>query len=461
MTNPAHDTLITQVSALVEQRIGVNIRAQFGSELATILYDIAQGDLPALLVDLRRTSESAPAWQALLRALTIGETYFLRDAAYFQRLRVHLLPGLAAAHRQQGHYELHLWSAGCATGEEAYSLAITLYETLPDFPRWNIHLYATDMNSHALEHARRGIYRDWAFRHTPAGFQQRYFTAVPGGWQIAPFIREMVTFEEGNLLYYNTVSRFDIVFCRNVLLYFGGTHAQQLEQVLYDALKPGGWLVLGQSEIIRHSRALWQTSAVGHLTLYQKPAPGQPNRQPSPRSLSRVKETPIMNPELYPAAVDALYADNAGEAERLLRALLAQEPAHAPANILLASVLANRHALNQAHQHLDTALQANPLLADAHYLRAILFLEEEQEGLARQALRSALYCQRNHVLAAFLLGTFYARDGDTARAVREWETARQAVAALPADERISDLSDMTAAAFAQLIDSQLESLKYA
>jgi chemotaxis protein methyltransferase CheR len=445
MSNP------TQISNLVKQRTGLDVATQFRADLETILYDLAKGDFDQYLADLRASNENAPPWQALLRALTISETYFFRDSALFQLLRQPILPNIILECRHHKRLELNVWSAGCSTGEEVYSIAILLYELLPDLDSWMIRLKATDINNYALQLARQGIYREWAFRHTSSGFQSRYFDPVPGGWQIKPQIQQMVTFTQSNLL--NEVPRpqFDLIFCRNVLLYIANDYTNEVETLAYNSLIPGGWLILGQSEALRWQRDRWTTHVFPDTTLYQKPLSHQ-TAQPTVQYI--VPSIPAV-PD-YELALNALYNERSDEAERILKGILAEKPGHAPTHILLAYILGNRHALSSAHHHLDTALNSDMMLADAHYLRATLYLEEGKDEEAREALRAALYCQRDHPLAALMLGNMYASMGDMVKASRAWENARQAVMGLPPEIRFSVLSDMTAGGFNALVKGQLD-----
>lgn len=442
----------THISALIKQRTGLDVATQFRADLDTILHDLAKGDLEQYMADLRASDESAPPWQALMRALTISETYFFRDSAPFQLLRQHILPNIILERRHHKRLELNVWSAGCSTGEEAYSIAILLYELLPDLDGWTIRLKASDINNQTLQIARRGVYREWAFRHTSAGFQARYFDPVPGGWQIKPHIQRMPSFSQSNLL--NEVPRpqFDIIFCRNVLLYFASDFTKEVETLVFESLIPGGWLILGQSEAIRWQRERWLTHVFTDATLYQKPLVRQslvPVQYPVP-SMPAVPD--------YELALEALYNERSDEAERILNNILAEKPGHAATHILLAYILGSRHALASAHQHLDSALNTDSMLADAYYLRATLYLEEGKDEEAREALRAAMYCQRDHPLAALMLGNLYASAGEMVKAIRAWENARQAVIGLPPESRFSVLNDMTVGGFDALVKGQLDSV---
>ncbi len=453
--------MIEQISTLIEQRTGLSVATRFQSDFQAILNQIAGDDLPRFYHTLQHSSHSAPLWQTLVRALTIGETYFFRDADTFRLVRAQVLLPLIQQRRAEGRLELKIWCAGCATGEEPYSMAMTLLDLLPDLDRWRISLLGTDINAAALEHARVGVYRDWSFRHCPQDVRRRHFVESPSGWVIKPALREMVTFRLVNLLDLPPMPAYDLIFCRNVLIYLTRGQAAAVETSLHSALGPGGWLLLGPSEALRTQRDRWTTHVFPGAIFYQKPA--QAHNEPVMQRHEDPQKTrlPAANgqtatADLYAAAVKAVHADQPHEAERLLAELLTDHPDDARAHTLLAYIFGNRSALPEAHAHLDTALRCDTMLSDAHYLRAALFLEEGQADRAEQALRAALYCCRDHVLATFLLGNLHAQAGDLVRANRAWTAARAQLNSLPPQMRISDLSDLTVAAFHTLIESQLD-----
>jgi len=453
---------IDDISGLIEQRTGLAARVQFGDDLQPLLETLAQGDLPAYLDKMRSARETDPVWQAVIKALTIGETYFMRDKAHFQTLRTHILPPLIAARRQKNAPELNIWSVGCASGEEPYSMAMTLHEMIPDLAQWTIRLVGTDLNAAALNVARRGIYRKWAFRHTDIDFQNLYFDQATDGLQIKPFIREMVTFRHANLLAGSPLPQVDIILCRNVLLYFSYPQACQVETMLLDALTPGGWLLLGQSETIRHNRDNWQTHLLPNMPIYQKPASAISKfvGLVTPQSSIPFPKTPTRSDlavasATYEVAVRAIQNEDYDQAEQLIAELLITEPGSAPAHTLMVCVFASRKDYAQAHKIVDTALRLDPLLADAHYLQALLYLEEDHVEEALKSLKAALYCQRNHPLASHTLGNLQAKSGDLPGAIRNWENARRAITMLMPDSPVSDISDITAGRLSTLLVAQL------
>ncbi len=449
---------LDHIGALIETRTGLSVATRLRSDLQHILIQLAGDDLAGFSQTLQHSPTNGPEWQAVVRALTIGETYFFRDAEMFRLLRAQVLLPLIRQRRDARRLELNIWCAGCATGEEPYSLLIMLLETLPDFDQWTLNLVGTDINATALEQARAGLYRDWAFRHCPMEIRGRHFEPAAGGWHIRPHLRGKISFRQANLLDPPPLPHCDVIFCRNVLIYITREHVARVEDTFHNTLNPGGWMLLGPSEALHTHRERWITHVFPGSIFYQK-AP-QPQLEPITHRHKPTRSIPAapQQPDLYRAAVNAVHAEQPAEAERLLAELLADRPNQAGARTLLAFIFANRQALPEAHAHLDAALRSDSMYGDAHYLRAQLHLEAGETAAAEKALRAALYCRRDHPLATFLMGNLLANTGDKQRASRAWAAARAIVRALPPEAHISDLSDMNAATFGTLIQAQIDSL---
>lgn len=458
---------LNRLGELIEARTGLSRRSPMQDDLNVLLQTLAEGDLPAYLARLEGSPETSAAWQDLLRVLTVGETYFLRDQSHFHLLRSHILPQIVARRLAEGQRQLNIWSVGCATGEEPYSLAITLHEHLPDLAQWQVNLYGTDINGSALQIARLGVYRKWAFRHTDIDFQQRYFDQVANGLQIKGFVRQMVTFRHANLLQGPPLPRMDLILCRNVLMYFGTQHVYRAETLFHDTLVPGGWLLLGHAETLRHHREHWLTHLFPGSPVYQKRPPDAPAMQgeipvehhDSPRfttTTTAVAPSVQQAVDRYDDALQAFKAGDAALAESLLADLCHTGTGTPASAVLLARIYADQGQDHAAHQCLDRALQRDPLLADAHYLRALLYLESGDQATAVKSLKATLYCQRNHPLASFVMGNISAQHGELKEAQRHWENARRAIRALTDNSPVSDISDMTAGRLSQMVAAQLD-----
>jgi chemotaxis protein methyltransferase CheR len=450
-------TLMYSAGDLIEQRLGLATGSQRAAEVQQLISELSSGSGRGLLNVLRESDDQHSAWQDLIQRLAIGETYFFRDPAHFDLLRTRILPPLIQQRRERGELVLSLGSIGCATGEEPYSLAILLTELLPDIERWMIRLHGMDINLKALDAARRGVYRPWSFR-TANGQLKPYFDATPDGLRIKPHLRAMVTFRPLNLVKAIPLPQYDVLLCRNVLLYFSQTSAATAEATLNEMLYPGGWLFLGQAEALRDKRRGWTTHLFPGAPVYQKTLrhdeTGIREHRLTPPVEKRGQPAPDSEAD-YQAAVSARHAGQPAEAQERLQALLADQPDHARAHALMACLYADQKRLAEAHVHLDTALHLEPLMADAYYVRGLLHLEQGETASARQALQHALYCQRTHPLASFLLGTLLAQSGGIPRALKLWQAALQAISPLDADQSISDLSDIRARQLEGMIASQL------
>lgn len=459
---------------LIEQRIGLAQVLQQRVNLDAVLDDLSHGDPEGFTRQLQTSTESARPWQQLIRALVIGETYFFRNRTHFDLLRSTILSDIRARHLQQNNLNLNIWSAACATGEETYSIAIALRETLPDLARWNIRLIGTDLNHDALQAARQGIYRNWSFRQTEREFQEQYFRRVEGGLQLAPLIRGMATFREHNLLTAPPMRQIDLIFCCNVLLYFDKAQIYVVEDLMFDALNPGGWLILGQAEALQFKRDRWVTHIFPGAVVYQKPLEGmqlayyhriaveaptlRDGQESIPSPTAVHTPSPALVQTTYTEAVQLMRAKHYEAAEQMLRAILEETPGNGAARVLLGCVLANQGALPQAHAQLDQVLRLDALQADAHYLKGVLYLENQEMEAARDALRAALYCRRGHPLAAMILGHLYMQGEDDRRAERLWTEALEGLRDLAPQTPVSDLSDLTAEGVSEFLSDQLRQL---
>ncbi len=442
LTHPAKPMIAT-ISTLVSNRIGLMPT----QALHDAIEEVGGDDLGALARTLEISTESSPAWQAILRALMIGETYFFRQQAQLGWLRQTVFPDLFK--RQNG--DITVWSAGCATGEEVYSIAMTLHEHRLTSRRATVRLIGSDLNRTSLDVARRGIYRDWSFRHTNGDIRDRYFEVSESGAQIKSLIRQMVTFTPNNLVTNTPMTNLDVICCCNVLMYLHEQAVQRVEDNFYDALSPGGWLLLGQAENVRAGRERWLTHLYPGGVAYQKPLQSASgNRvvyhQVQPKTSPTAQPAPEPVPvSLYDEAVRLLREEQPEPAEQTLRQLLASHPNDTRAHILLGYILANRRQIDDAHAELDAALGENPLCADAHYLKGMLYLDGNHESAAQNAFRSALYCQKGHPLTALVLGNLYTYASDKTRARRVWAAALETLDGQP-DQLVSDLNDLTVGA---------------
>jgi len=202
--------------------------------------------------DLRAGSDKPSELNALIGELTIGETYFFRQREHFDLLRTTIVPDLLERNRESR--QLRIWSAGCAIGAEPYSVAMVLWpEFAAQLAGWDVLLLGTDINVDFLAQAREGEFSRWHLRDLPPEERDCCFVQAGSRWRLATHIRQRVTFRHHNLT--DEFSHpagdglpFDLILCRNVIIYFASDRIRALAQQFYNLLKPGGWLLQGHAE---------------------------------------------------------------------------------------------------------------------------------------------------------------------------------------------------------------------
>ncbi len=212
---------------------------------------------------------------ALIELVVIGETYFFCEYNQLRLFAEDILPLMAArAGKAAGQRRLRILSAGCATGEEPYTLAIILKEMLDDTDRWTIDITGVDINQQSLDKGSCGRYSDHAMRETPYIYRDRYFQSSPEGWLLRPNIRQMVSWSRVNLYdpaQTRLLKGYDVIFCRNVLIYFDMASAGQVLENLYQAMNPGGYIFAGTAESISRLTDLFEVRRFKQTFVYNKP----------------------------------------------------------------------------------------------------------------------------------------------------------------------------------------------
>jgi len=210
----------------------------------------------------------------LLDVLTTNETYFFREMNQLRTLTEEIVPELIQ--RQGSRRRLRIWSAGCSTGEEAYTLAILLLEH-PALAGRQVEIFASDISQRVLHAARRGIYTAASFRTTEQAYKDRYFEPVDATTsRVAERVRRLVSFGQLNLLapeQWTILGQFDVILCRNVMIYFNGETKKKVVENFHRKLDDGGFLLLGHSESLMNVSTAFTLRHFPHEMVYQKPEP--------------------------------------------------------------------------------------------------------------------------------------------------------------------------------------------
>jgi chemotaxis protein methyltransferase CheR len=267
------DHELNEVRSLIEKRSGIlfdNSRERFFS--TRVREHCAAKKLQRGAELLRTIKNSNVEYDALLERLLTQETSFFRYPSVFSALEKKVLPEMHMKKFWENPRSLRIWSAGCASGEEPYSIAITIAETLEFAEAWNIYILATDISRTALADAERGVYpRRELAALTPLQLET-YFSKVGDQFMVKPRIRNMVSFAPMNLAQVVYMGRFDCIFCMNVLIYFSEERRAALIQRFFDYLEPGGYLFLGHAESVAKVGVGFDSFVHGDSIVYQKPA---------------------------------------------------------------------------------------------------------------------------------------------------------------------------------------------
>lgn len=275
LTEPELD----QIRTLIEHRSAILLDSSrerfFSTRLREYLEEKGLASGTDLLAHVRGSSIE---YEALLERLLTQETSFFRYPAVFEALEKRILPEVQERKFWENPRTLRIWSAGCSTGEEAYSVAITVVEALKFAEAWEIEILATDISRRALRHAERGVYSKRSLQNVSLGQIESHFTNTKSGFQVKPRIRRMISFAQMNLVESVYVGKIDCIFCMNVLMYFSEERRLGILRRFYDALEPGGYFLLGHSETLTNVPIKFEPMVLGDCRIYRKPGPLEARR---------------------------------------------------------------------------------------------------------------------------------------------------------------------------------------
>ncbi len=410
------DDAFAEVKALVIARTGHHYYADKDAQLRErIVHRIAEtGDAGIAAYRDRLRDPADSEWSALESAVTINETFFFRFAEQFDALRKTILPRLIEAHRTDRR--LRIWSVGCSTGAEAHSVAILLAELLGDrIGDWHIALTGTDIDEAALTAARHAEYSSWALRTLGEAERARLFDRNGERYRLKDRYRGIARFERHNLLAMIDAAAplhfadYDLILCRNVLIYFSHDHATAVVGALVERLAPDGLLLLGHAEPNPGFDAVADPVQVAGILAYRPPGS-------------------VERPAHVPVAVDPLPP------------LATPKPAPAPP----------RRVVTPAPPVPPSIVGPTPD-ASVRYFAALDALASGDKDSAERAFRDALYLDRSFAMAHYQLGHHLLAQGRAPDARRSLTNALRVASALAPDTELAEGDGMTAGAMAAAI----------
>ncbi len=409
----------------------------------------------------------------LLDLITIGETYFFRNKAQFNVLMKFVLPEIIQRKSYSRDKCIRIWSAGCSRGDEPYSLAIALIEVLPSYKEWRISILGTDINRNGLASAKEAVYGEKDIGHLPKEYLDKYFKIHGPAYLLHSDVRELVHFEYHNLvkdpLMHERMQNIDLLFCRNVTIYFGHQMTRRVIENFYNCLSQEGYLFLG------HTETLWQIT--NKFTYVEFPQTIIYKKRSSPiqedgmkpfmavpeitiADLSSINETGAekgshlqepgsgLQQKPKPLGRDedpTLRVDKAFDRANLSSSdhMVAQDKNHILTCLTSATRLANEARYGEAADILAKVIEADNLSVEAYYLLGVLSYKSGHLKAAETQFRKVIYVTPDSVLAYFNLGNIYLYQRKFREAAREFRNATRLAEKRPKDEQVRFCEDFT------------------
>jgi chemotaxis protein methyltransferase CheR len=395
----------------------------------------------------------------LIECITVGETYFFREPEAIEAIVTTIIPERAA----RGKRSLDIWVAGCATGEEAYSVAMLLHSRLPSLKGMGFSILASDINGAFLERAEQGIYGSWSFRAIPFPYLSRYFhKQADGRYQLDETIRRMVRFQRINLVegdvhpFRAPRQEFDLILCRNVLMYFAPDTIRTLTARLAHSLVEGGWLMVSQTECCDYFSPCFETVQSGNIFLYRKknaPAASSGETVPPAAPLPRQREgerLPAAAPSPFPhAELPPRTTPNRPETAAATEERPDQERLFSQARSL-----ADGGELERARQRCEEGLDLNPLSLPGQYLHAVILLELGLPDEALVALRKVLYLNPDFVMASYTLGVIEEKLGNRREALAHFDRTARMLTGYDDNQILPEAEGLTVARLREFINAR-------
>jgi len=390
---------------------------------------------------LKRYQNSRQELKKLLSLLTVGETFFFRYRAHFEALQQQIIPELIERNREQRR--LRIWSAGCSTGEEPYSIAMLLLEHFPELADWQVDILATDINYQSLRRAREGIYRKRALRVTTPEYRERYFIPSGGRFEVAPEPRRMVQFGYLNLqtgrypAADNGTADIDLLFCRNVMIYFRQETNRRIMDRIARCLRPSGVLFLGHAATLQDLSDCFLPEHYRGGFFYRLPEAPRPAPAVVPHPPVIAPSRPVVRPpesaaptkpkrkvpvaampagtvepgadELLEQARQAFDREEFAVAETAFERLLRLRPELVPALIGMGFIRANQERHEEALEFCERALAVDDLAADAYFLRGLIFELRDELAESIEEYRKALLLDLDFIMPHYNLSRIYRR----------------------------------------------------
>ncbi|PKO99226.1 MAG: hypothetical protein CVU13_06800 [Bacteroidetes bacterium HGW-Bacteroidetes-8] len=405
--------------------------------------------------------------ETLSATLTISETYFFRERPAISFIKEVLIPKL---YEKQG--KIKIWSAGCSSGEEPYTIAILLKEHLPESITSRISIIATDVNSKSIHKALEGVYSEWSFRETADIIKDRYFNKAKGGWRLNDEILKMVQFSFLNLVKdpfpdpLNGTDNLDIILCRNVLMYFSFETMKRVADKFYNSLNENGWLIVSQVELndlyLSHFEKFSHDNGIFYKKSADKCSPKITKSRIAVREKRDIpgydkKELPpkkVVKEELSFATLENMYLKGDYEVciDGCKKVSDGKTPDHKYLH-LMAKCYANRGDYNLAIECIDKVIESGVSSEDIYYLYGTVLKENNEPVRAESALKKGIYLNPGHLFSHLMLGNIMNQEGKTEASVRYYNNVLDILSGMDDQAIVSDSGGLTKARMKEMVEA--------
>lgn len=402
--------------------------------------------------------EGSAEFKKLISLITVNETRFFRNSDHFKIFKKYIIPELIDKKLQGKNHEqpsLAIWSAGCATGEEPYSIAMSLLDIMDSKGFLNTQILGTDIDEKALIQTRRGIYRQNSLRNIDDNYTDRYFRKVGNQFKLSEKIKNMVNFEHHNLMhlpYPIFQSRtWDIIFCRNVIIYFKTSTVRKVIRNLYNCLSDSGYLFVGYSESLFNISDDFSPVQIDNTFVYKKETKKQPRKiirsskpimiqTPTQIQQSILKDNAKI---LYNEAFKLFIKEDFDKALDKTVKFLQKEPDNTEGHFLIGRLYLEKGLFEQSASEFKRVIKKDSLFAQAYYFLGITYERLNQSEEAIKQFKKALFVDKEFALAYFNLALLLQTYGDKNEALRGYKNAIKCFRQIPAAEPLKFSSGFT------------------
>jgi chemotaxis protein methyltransferase CheR len=473
------DRLLNEMSIIISTRMGLYFPRENWHKLEHAISkasnDLGYATLDEFVNWFITTPFNQKMLELMVGYLTIGETYFFRESASFAVVEHDIIPELMRT-APIGKKHIRIWSAGCSTGEEPYSIAMLLYKMREKLEGYDITILATDINHNSLTKAKKGVYSEWSFRSTSSWIKDNYFNkTVKGHYEVKPEIKKMVEFSYLNLAedHYpsmiNDTNAMNIIFCRNVLMYFKPDTARSIVDRLSLSMNKDAWLFVSACE---SSNSIFKQLHIENRpgVICYRNKKETVNKQSIHKMISPIKHkisrlNPIKKPGLsgpikinktFDVSKELYHKGFYDEAYIELKEFLVHTPNDTKAIGLICRILANKGKLGEALNYAESGLTIDKLDDVLHYLKAVILIEKNLEEDAIKSLKNAIYINQNFIVAYFTLGNIFTQKGDKKAAQMYFNSALSLIENLEENAVIPETDGLSADRFREIIQSTID-----